>query len=71
MSTLIVASRSGGSLVTALRDIAETLDQRKETRREVTTTLSQSVASSNLVILMGFAMLFMSSTASSPARSTA
>lgn len=59
MSTLIVASRSGGSLVTALRDIAETLDQRKETRREVTTILSQSVASSNLVIGMGFAMLFM------------
>jgi tight adherence protein B len=59
MATLIVASRSGGSLVTALRDIAETLDQRKETHREVTTILSQSVASSNLVIGMGFAMLFM------------
>lgn len=59
MSTLIVASRSGGSLVSALRDIAETLDQRKETRREVTTILSQSVASSNLVIGMGFAMLFL------------
>lgn len=62
MSTLIVASRSGGSLVTALRDIAETLDQRKETHREVTTILSQSVASSNLVIGLGFAMLFMLNT---------
>lgn len=59
MSTLVVASRSGGSLVTALRDIAETLDERKETRREVETILSQSVASSNLVILMGVAMLLL------------
>lgn len=59
MATLVVASRSGGSLVTALRDIAETLDQRKETRREVTTILSQSIASSNLVIVMGFAMLLL------------
>ncbi|GGL39702.1 type II secretion system F family protein [Phycicoccus endophyticus] len=59
MSTLVVSARSGGSLVTALRDIAETLDQRKETRREVATTLSQAIASSNLVIVMGFAMLLL------------
>ena len=59
ISTLVVAQRSGGSLVTALRDIAEALDQRKETRREVKTTLSQPVVTSYLVIGMGLAMLLM------------
>ncbi|WP_427384227.1 type II secretion system F family protein [Janibacter sp. G56] len=57
MSTLIVAARSGGSLVTALRDIAETLDQRKETRREVQSILAQAVATSYMVILLGGVML--------------
>lgn len=42
VSTLIVASRSGGSLVTALRNISETLETRKETRREVRTILSET-----------------------------
>lgn len=59
ISTLVVASRSGGSLVSALRDIAVALDERKETRREIQSTLSQAVASSNLAILMGFAMLLL------------
>ena len=59
ISTLVVASRSGGSLVTALRDIAVTLDQRKETRREVKTTLAQPVATSYFVIILGIAMLLM------------
>ncbi|MGL4177305.1 MAG: type II secretion system F family protein, partial [Dermatophilaceae bacterium] len=59
ISTLVVASRSGGSLVTALRDIAETLDQRKETRREVKTTLAQPVATSYFVIALGVLMLLM------------
>lgn len=59
ISTLVVASRSGGSLVTALRDIAETLDQRKETRREVRTTLAQPVATSYFVIALGVLMLLM------------
>lgn len=59
ISTLVVASRSGGSLVTALRDIAETLDQRKETRREVKTVLAQPVVTSYFVIVLGVVMLLM------------
>jgi tight adherence protein B len=59
VSTLVVASRSGGSLVSSLRDIADTLDARKETRREIRTTLSQSLATGHLIILLGFGMLFL------------
>ncbi|WP_338749343.1 type II secretion system F family protein [Janibacter alittae] len=59
ISTLIVSARSGGSLVSALRDIAAALDQRKETRREVQTVLSQSVATSNMMVLIGFAILLL------------
>lgn len=59
ISTLVVSSRSGGSLVAALRDIATTLDQRKETRREIQTTLAQAVATSYMVILLGGAMLLL------------
>lgn len=59
VSTLVVSSRSGGSLVSSLRDIADTLDARKETRREIRTTLSQSLATGYLVIIMGVAMLFL------------
>lgn len=59
VSTLVVASRSGGSLVSSLREIANTLDARKETRREIRTTLSQSLATGYLIIVMGFGMLFL------------
>lgn len=62
ISTLVVASRSGGSLVTALRGIATTLEQRKETRREVKTTLAQPVATSYFVIALGVLMLLMLNT---------
>lgn len=62
ISTLIVSARSGGSLVSALRDIAEALDQRKETRREVQTVLSQSVATSNMIVLVGFGILLLLNT---------
>ncbi len=58
-STLLVSSRSGGSLVTALRDIAETLEVRKEIRREVRTILAQSTATGYMVIAMGFGLLFL------------
>lgn len=59
MSTLVVSARSGGSLVTALREISQTLDDRKETRREVRTTLAQARSTSLLVTLLGVSMLFL------------
>jgi tight adherence protein B len=59
MSTLVVSARSGGSLVKALRDISLTLDDRKEVRREIRTTLAQARTTSTLVIAMGVGILFM------------
>jgi len=58
-STLVVAARSGGGLVTALRDIAGTLETRKETRREIRTTYAQAVATAYAVLLMGVGVLFL------------
>jgi tight adherence protein B len=43
VSTLVVSSRAGGSLVTALRSIASTLEDRKEIRREVKTIMGEAV----------------------------
>lgn len=62
ISTLVVSARSGGSLVSSLRDIADTLEARKETRREIKTTLAQSVATGYMVIAMGLGMLFLLNT---------
>lgn len=62
ISTLIVSARSGGSLVSALRDIAEALDQRKETHREVQTVLSQSVATSNMIVVVAVGILLLLNT---------
>ncbi|GAA4352747.1 type II secretion system F family protein [Angustibacter luteus] len=53
ISTLLVSSRSGGSLVTSLRDIADTLEMRKEVRREVRTVLAQAVLTGYLVVGLG------------------
>ncbi|TDD69423.1 type II secretion system F family protein [Actinomadura rubrisoli] len=53
VSTLLVSSRSGGSLVTALRSIAGTLEDRKEIRREVKTILGQAVVSNWAVGILG------------------
>ena len=57
MSTLVVSARSGGSLIKALRDISLTLDERKEVRREVRTTLAQSRATGALITVMGVGIL--------------
>jgi tight adherence protein B len=64
VATLAVSARSGGSLVTALRDIAETLEDRKETRREIRTTLAQSVATGYIVVGLGVLILVMLNTIS-------
>lgn len=57
MSTLVIASRSGGSLVSALRDISYMLDERKETKREVRTVIAQSVATGYAIMFIGVALL--------------
>lgn len=59
MSTMVVSARSGGSLVKALRDISFTLDDRKEVRREVRTTLAQARSTSVMVALLGVGILVM------------
>ncbi|MFB4300707.1 type II secretion system F family protein [Actinomadura sp. NTSP31] len=59
VSTLLVSARSGGSLVTALRSIAATLEDRKEIRREVRTILGQAVVSNWAVGILGVAGIAM------------
>ncbi|QNN54157.1 type II secretion system F family protein [Nocardioides mesophilus] len=58
ISTLVVSARSGGGLVTALRDIAGTLETRKETRREIRTVYAQTLATAYAVLAMGVGVLF-------------
>ena len=62
VSTLVIASRSGGSLVEALRNISTTLEARKELRREVRTVLSQSVYTGYLVVSLGLGILLLLNT---------
>lgn len=59
VSTLVVSARSGGSLVTALRTISNTLEERKETRRETKTIMGESVATSWAISGMGVGALFL------------
>ncbi|MBB6170663.1 tight adherence protein B [Nocardiopsis mwathae] len=58
VSTLLIASRSGGALVTALRNISDTLEQRKETRREIRTILSETKGTAWALLVMGVLSLF-------------
>ncbi|MPY80347.1 MAG: hypothetical protein GEV04_18185 [Actinophytocola sp.] len=59
VSTLIISARAGGSMVTALRNLSNTLEARKEVRREVKTTLAQAVYTGYLIAVMGVGMLFL------------
>ena len=46
-------ARAGGAVVTALRDMSETLEARKELRREIRTILSGVVYTSWIVLFIG------------------
>ncbi|MFG2085557.1 MULTISPECIES: type II secretion system F family protein [unclassified Spirillospora] len=59
ISTLLVSARAGGSLVTALRTIAATLEERKEIRREVKTIMGEAVVTNWAIGLLGIAGLAM------------
>ncbi|MEV6395147.1 type II secretion system F family protein [Streptomyces sp. NPDC051907] len=59
VSTLILSNRAGGAIVSSLRNLTETLEERKETRREVTTTLSQIKVTAVAVPVLGMGFLLM------------
>jgi len=57
--TLVIQARSGGAVVTALRGMSQTLEARKDLRREVRTMLSGAVFTSWIVLLLGAGSLLM------------
>lgn len=57
VSTLVISHRSGGSLITALRDLSFTLEERKETAREVRTLVAESSYTGYMVAGMGVVLL--------------
>lgn len=59
VTTLVLSSRAGGQVVSSLRNLTETLEERKETRREVTTMLAQVKVTALAVPLLGLGFLLM------------
>ncbi|MFD6417156.1 type II secretion system F family protein [Streptomyces sp. NPDC060194] len=59
VSTLILSNRAGGTIVTSLRNLTDTLEERKETRREVTTLLSQVKVTAVAVPVLGLGFLIL------------
>jgi tight adherence protein B len=59
VTTLVLSNRAGGQVVSALRNLTETLEERKETRREVRTQLSQVNMTSYAVPTLGVGALFL------------
>lgn len=57
MSTLIIQQRAGGDTVQALQELSDTLENRKDTAREVRTLMSGAVATSYIVAAMGVGVL--------------
>ncbi|MGW1727058.1 type II secretion system F family protein [Streptomyces sp. NPDC002306] len=59
VTTLVLSNRAGGQVVGALRNLTETLEERKETRREIRTQLSQVNMTSYAVPVLGIGSLFL------------
>jgi tight adherence protein B len=59
VTTLVLSNRAGGQVVSALRNLTETLEERKETRREVRTQLSQVNMTSYAVPVLGIGSLLL------------
>lgn len=53
VSTLAIQQRHGGDIVQALRHMATTLEARKETAREVRTTITEAKTSGYMVVALG------------------
>ncbi|GHF60955.1 membrane protein [Streptomyces mashuensis] len=59
VTTLVLSHRAGGTVVSSLRNLTTTLEERKETRREVRTQLSQVTVTAYVVPLMGVGTLLL------------
>ncbi|MFI8825959.1 type II secretion system F family protein [Streptomyces sp. NPDC053431] len=59
VTTLVLANRAGGTVVSSLRNLTETLEERKETRREVRTQLSQVSMTAYAVPVIGVGSLLL------------
>ncbi|MFD3547524.1 type II secretion system F family protein [Streptomyces sp. NPDC058655] len=59
VSTLVLSARAGGTIVDSLRNLTVTLEQRKETRREIRTQLSQVTVTAYLVPAIGLGSLLL------------
>ncbi|MFC7217248.1 type II secretion system F family protein [Streptomyces polyrhachis] len=59
VSTLVLSNRAGGTVVGSLRNLTITLEERKETRREVRTQLSQVTMTAYAVPMLGVGTLLL------------
>ncbi|MFG2592237.1 type II secretion system F family protein [Streptomyces sp. NBC_01166] len=62
VATLILSNRAGGQVVSSLRNLTITLEERKETRREVRTQLSQINATAYAVPAIGVGAMLLVNT---------
>lgn len=59
VQTLVIQGKAGGALVTALSNIAATLDERRQLRREIKTAVVGAAFSGYAVILIGAGSVFL------------
>ncbi|MFJ4710910.1 type II secretion system F family protein [Streptomyces sp. NPDC088785] len=59
VTTLVLANKAGGTVVSSLRNLTQTLEDRKETRREIRTMLSEVNATAFTIPLLGLGSLIL------------